>query len=136
MADEHKLTGLAGYAEQMVKTETVDYDAVEKRFIPLKRLNHHVQGLVTESAEALDQLKKHLHYNKEFDPQNMREELGDILWYLQGALLALNELTGDVWTLDDIADANIRKLQARYGDKFDTEKAVERDTTAEMAAHG
>ncbi len=55
------------------------------------RIEHAVMGLVTESAECMDALKKSKIYGRELDTVNLVEEAGDIMWYL--ALLA-NELGG------------------------------------------
>lgn len=46
------------------------------------RLLHGAIGLVTETAELLDSLKKTIFYGKPLDKVNIIEELGDILWYL------------------------------------------------------
>lgn len=44
-------------------------------------IHHMLFGLQTETAELTDIFKKHLAYNKEIDWINVKEELGDILWY-------------------------------------------------------
>jgi hypothetical protein len=43
---------------------------------------HAAMGLVTESAELIDALKKHHAYGRPIDWVNLREEIGDVLWYL------------------------------------------------------
>lgn len=45
-------------------------------------LLHCATGLVTESAELVDAIKKHVFYGKSLDVVNIKEELGDILWYI------------------------------------------------------
>lgn len=45
-------------------------------------LLHCVTGLVTESAELVDAIKKHVFYGKPLDVVNIKEELGDLLWYI------------------------------------------------------
>lgn len=79
-----------------------------------------VMGLCGESGEAIDIVKKHLHQGHELDREKLTKELGDIAWYLAEAAYAL-----DV-DLDDIFEANISKLKARYPEGFDTEKSIHR----------
>lgn len=45
-------------------------------------LLHCATGLVTESAELVDCIKKHVFYGKPLDVVNIKEELGDLLWYI------------------------------------------------------
>jgi NTP pyrophosphatase (non-canonical NTP hydrolase) len=42
---------------------------------------HMKMGIMTESAEVVDILKKKHAYGKEIDFNHMKEELGDLLWY-------------------------------------------------------
>lgn len=47
-------------------------------------LSHAILGLVTETGEATTQIKRHVIYGKELTPEmleNLKEELGDVLWY-------------------------------------------------------
>lgn len=92
-------------------------------------LLHATLGIVTESGELTDQLKKHLFYNKPLDKQNIKEELGDLLWYM--ALLC-NWL--DI-SFDELMSMNIEKLKIRYPDlKWTQEHALNRDIKKEMEA--
>lgn len=114
------------YVTQAVKTASSDHDAISGRCTPKTMdMLHACIGLSTEANEALDTLKKHIFYGKELDEVNLKEEIGDLFWYC--ALLA-NTL--DV-SFDEIMDTNIAKLQARYGDKFSSEKAINRDLVKE-----
>jgi len=94
----------------------------------LEDLEHGVMGLVTEAGELTDAFKRHRFYGKELDIDNIREELGDLLWYL--ALAA----HGTGLSLGAIADMNIRKLKARYPEGFTQEAALNRDIEAEQEA--
>lgn len=38
-------------------------------------------GMVTESGEIADALKRHIYYDKELDVANLIEECGDCMWY-------------------------------------------------------
>jgi len=84
-------------------------------------LLHAALGMETESGEFADPLKKHIFYGKALDFDNLREELGDLLWYIAIAADALDT------SLSAIMTANIKKLSERYPDKaFNEADAVER----------
>lgn len=42
---------------------------------------HMKSGMATELGEILDPIKKHVAYGKELDVINIKEEVGDLLWY-------------------------------------------------------
>lgn len=89
------------------------------------RLVHASMGFVTEAGEFQDALKKSLFYGKPLDVTNLKEELGDLLWYMA---IAMDELGTD---FDAEQDRVIRKLKARYPSKFDNALAENRDLVAE-----
>jgi len=70
-------------------------------------------GLAGESGEVCDIIKKHLLKSKELDLLHLKEELGDILWYIAEAC----ECFG--FNLSDIAKTNIEKLKKRHPKGFD-----------------
>lgn len=86
---------------------------------------HAIIGLCTEAGELQDAYKKHIFYGRPLDTINIREEIGDIAWYL--AFLC-NE---HGWSLSQIMADNIAKLKARYPDKFTESDAIERKDKAE-----
>ena len=86
---------------------------------------HMVLGMQTEVAEIADVYKKHIAYGKELDLVNIKEEIGDTIWYFAN----LCNMHG--WDLRDIMQTNIDKLKSRYPDKFDSEKAINRDLEEE-----
>ena len=91
------------------------------------RLLHAGMGMATESGEFLDQLKKHFFYGKPLDTVNLKEEIGDQLWYIA---IALDELGSDFQTE---MDRVIRKLRTRFPDRFSDESALQRDLEAERS---
>lgn len=93
-------------------------------------LLHATMGAATEAGELLDAVKKHLFYGKPLDMINLQEEVGDILWYLA----VLCEWSGT--TLEEQMEHNINKLRIRYPEKFDANKALNRDVVAELQAYG
>jgi len=113
------------YTNQSSKTLTPSEELginVDNKTIDLL---HCAIGAVTESGELLDAFKKHIYYKKELDIANISEEIGDIQFYLFNLcrLLGIN--------IEDVYDTNIAKLKARYGDKFTTDKANNRDLKTE-----
>jgi NTP pyrophosphatase (non-canonical NTP hydrolase) len=48
-----------------------------------ERLEHAYLGIIGEIGELTDTIKKHEIYGKELDQENIREELGDLRFYLQ-----------------------------------------------------
>lgn len=91
------------------------------------RLLHAGMGMLTESGEFLEALVKAWLAGEELDRVNASEEIGDIQWY---AAIACDELGLDMAAL---LTTLIAKLRKRYGDKFDAEKAENRDLAAERA---
>jgi len=101
------------------------YEDVAKRAFHCAELVHYTDGLVTESGEIKDMMKKHIAYGVPLDLINLKEEIGDLFWYIA----RICDLQG--WTFEEIMDLNINKLQARYPDKFTLDGAVNRDLAVE-----
>ncbi len=70
-----------------------------------------VLGVVGEAGEVADKFKKIVWHREgvvnDNDREEIKQELGDVLWYIA----ALADSLG--YTLDDVASANIAKLKAR-----------------------
>jgi NTP pyrophosphatase (non-canonical NTP hydrolase) len=69
---------------------------------------HMLLGLAGEVGELIDGLKKYTIYGKALDRDNLREELGDIEFYLAG-IRNVFEIRRE-----DILAANMKKLITRY----------------------
>jgi len=70
-------------------------------------------GMSAEGGEFLEIVKKMIFQGKPYNEDNVRHlkiELGDILWYVAQACMAL-----DI-SLDEITDMNIDKLSKRFPD--------------------
>lgn len=115
------------YISDALRTEP-DYTlALSRVFHPQTiRLLHGAMGLATESGEFLDVLKKHIFYGKPMDITNMKEECGDLFWYL--AILA--DTMGE-HNFTKIMQTNIAKLRQRYPEKFTETEAQNRDLEQE-----
>jgi NTP pyrophosphatase (non-canonical NTP hydrolase) len=86
-------------------------------------LLNYTLGLAGEAAgEVVDITKKGIFHGHEMSQEHMREELGDVLFYL-AAIATVSQLK-----LSDIATMNVRKLKRRYPDGFSRERSVNRDT--------
>lgn len=115
------------YISDAIRTESTDFEAMNTRLSSdgTKRLLHAGFGLSTEAGEFLDALKKHIFYGKELDRVNLKEEMGDLFWYLA---IACDELDVE---FESLMKTNIAKLKARYGEKFTEQKAENRDLNTE-----
>lgn len=92
------------------------------------RLLHGAMGMVTEAGEFMDAIKKVVFYGKEPDILNMKEEIGDMIWYLE---LLMDTLDTDYETEKARV---IRKLRVRYPDKFTEFDADNRSLLEETEA--
>lgn len=90
-------------------------------------LLHASMGLVTEAGEFQDMLKKHLYYGRDLDVVNLKEEVGDLLWYCAIALEALGT------DFESVMQTNIEKLKSRFPEKFTEEAAINRNLSKERS---
>ena len=99
-----------------------DGQEIEESLTPEKcDLLHMAMGLVLEAAELGDCIKKHVIYNKPLDRENAIEELGDIMFYMEGLMQNI-QVSGT-----ECIDANIKKLGVRYqGGVYSDQAAQER----------
>lgn len=77
-------------------------------------------GMAGEAGEIADTVKKWLFQGHPIDLLHVGEELGDVLWYVTLAANAIG------WPLEDVMQHNIRKLQRRYPDGFDSSRSLNR----------
>lgn len=77
-------------------------------------------GMCGESGEVADIIKKHLFQGHALKTDKIREEMGDVLWYIAVMCEAL-----DV-TIEVLMNENIAKLEARYPGGFSAEKSINR----------
>ena len=87
-------------------------------------IEHCAYGLVTESGEILDMLKKHKFYGRDFNMVNLKEELGDLLYYIH---ILCNEIG---YPIEQCRSDNIEKLAKRYPDNF--KDVIVRDVGKEL----
>lgn len=102
-----------------------DYQTLAMRTcsIPFDRrddmLRHAVFGLSSEAGEVSGILQKE-YQGHVFDKEHMIKELGDCLWMIAEASTAIGV------SLEEVMEANINKLKARYPEGFDSEHSLHR----------
>lgn len=79
-----------------------------------------VLGMVGEAGEIADDLKKRMFHDHQVVHGHMIEELGDLFFYFTLMLEAYN------YELDTIVDFNMRKLDERYPNGFESERSMNR----------
>lgn len=84
-----------------------------------------IRQLNIKCLHLLDMMKKYAFYGKRPDER----PLSDLMQEIEYILYQIGGIHG--FTLADIRETNIRKLKARYGDKFTEEAAVNRDLDTE-----
>lgn len=90
-----------------------------------EKILHAMIGIATESGELLEAIYKSKWGGQNFDKTNLKEELGDLFWYMA---ILFREFEFD---LEDVLQININKLRARYGEKFSQEGAINRNLDKE-----
>lgn len=65
-------------------------------------------GLTGEAGEVAEKVKKHYRDKNPIEPKAVLKELGDVVWYATAIARNLG------YTLQDIIDANVEKLEDRH----------------------
>ena len=90
-----------------------------------KNIMHMLMGLQTELGEITDIFKKNVAYGKPIDWNHVKEEFGDLHWYL-GNFASFCDIIPE-----EEFQKNIDKLKARYPEGFTEDKALNRDLIKE-----
>ncbi len=81
-----------------------------------------VLGLAGESGECCDIVKKFKYQGHDLDKNHLKDELGDVLWYLAETASGLGI------SLEEVALYNLDKLHKRYhGNTFHKEDSINRE---------
>lgn len=104
-----------------------EYLKKAKRTLSTKEdiLLHMIIGIGGESGELLDAYKKYKFCERELDTQNIKEEIGDLLWYLVQLCEEVN------YSISEAMSDNIEKLSKRFPEKF--EDIIIRDKAFELS---
>lgn len=111
------LNSYQNFVEVVTSDASNNLDAMSQR---MNELNETVNisllmtgavGLSAEGGELMEIVKKCVFQGKPMDEDtvfHMKRELGDIMWYMAQACIALNV------TFEELVEMNVAKLEARY----------------------
>lgn len=91
-----------------------------KDLSPDSHLFNGILGLSGEVGECADLVKKKFYQDGRDIYDNLKDELGDVLWYVAEVASAME------WDLEEVAQHNIDKLRRRYPEGFDAEMSLHR----------
>jgi len=123
------------FVDAVTSEASTDFLALSERLVELDEKGANIERLLTagvginaEGGEFLEIIKKMIFQGKPFNADNKEHmiiELGDLMWYVAQACMALEV------SFDDVIARNVKKLEARYpGGAFDvyySENRVEGD---------
>ena len=117
-ATNAKWTEYLKFTNEVTSNESKDTEAfiirireLQTKGLPIERLLTAAISINAEGGEFLEIVKKIAFQGKEFnaaEKEHLKVELGDVLWYVAQACIALD------LSLDDVIARNISKLAARY----------------------
>ena len=119
------------FVDAVTSTPSKDFKSLTDRLGELDREGANIErlttaavGLSAESGELLEIIKKMVFQGKPWNSDNREHliiELGDVMWYVAQACMAL-----DV-SFDDVVRGNVKKLEKRYpGGSFSVDKSENR----------
>ena len=123
------------FVDAVTSEASTDFLALSNRLVELDEKGANIERLLTagvginaEGGEFLEIIKKMIFQGKPFNEDNRHHmiiELGDIMWYVAQACMALGV------SIDEVIAKNVTKLEKRYpGGSFDvyySENRVEGD---------
>jgi len=112
------------FVDAVTSDASTDFVALSDRLVELDEKGANIERLLTagvginaEGGEFLEIIKKMIFQKKPWNEDNKEHliiELGDLMWYVTQACIAL-----DV-SIDEVITRNVRKLEKRYpGGNFD-----------------
>ena len=119
---ETNLENLLSEFDKMTLALAKDGADIKRELTPEQcNLIHMCVGISGESGELLDTIKKHVIYQKPLDVENVKEELGDLLFYMSNLMQSVG------LSFKDVLQHNIDKLSVRYSSgKYSDEQAQQR----------
>ena len=121
--DESLLLDYTRFVNEVTSDASKDSDAfvesldiIDEGGVPPERLLTAALGICAEGGEFAEIVKKCIFQGKTMDEHtvyHLQRELGDVMWYISQACIALDT------SIEDIIYMNIEKLEARYPDGFD-----------------
>ena len=112
------------FVDAVTSDASTDFVALSDRLVTLDEKGANIERLLTagvginaEGGEFLEIIKKMVFQGKPWNDDNRNHliiELGDIMWYVAQACIALEV------SFDDVIATNVKKLEKRYpGGQFD-----------------
>ena len=112
------------FVDAVTSDASTDFVSLSDRLVELYEKGANIERLLTagvginaEGGEFLEIIKKMIFQGKPFNEDNREHmiiELGDIMWYVAQACMAL-----DI-TFEEVVETNVKKLEKRYpGGQFD-----------------
>jgi NTP pyrophosphatase (non-canonical NTP hydrolase) len=89
------------------------------QIVPDLMLRHGVFGLASEAGEVSGLFQK-LYQGHNLEDEHLKKELGDVLW------MVAEICTARGFTLDEVMEMNLGKLQERYPYGFESERSLHR----------
>lgn len=132
MSQENFLLDYTRFVDEVTSEESKDPQAFQDSLdiidetsgVPPERLITAALGICAEGGEFTEVVKKCVFQGKPMDDHtvyHMKRELGDIMWYISQACIALDT------SIEDIIYMNIEKLEARYPDGFEVFRSENRN---------
>ena len=108
--------------EKMTLALAKDGAVIKQEITPEQaNLLHMAVGVSGEAGELLDAVKKHVIYQKPLDVENVKEELGDLLFYMTNLMQSVG------LSFEEVLQHNVDKLSVRYSSgKYSNSQAQER----------
>lgn len=112
------------FVNEVTSSASKDFSSFHSRLNELNESGSNIERLLTaavginaEGGEFMEIVKKIIFQGKEFNEDNREHliiELGDVMWYVAQACMALGV------SMDDVVSRNVQKLMKRYpGGSFD-----------------
>ena len=115
--------------EKMTLALAKDGSVIKQEITPEQaNLLHMAVGVSGEAGELLDAIKKHVVYQKPLDVENVKEELGDLLFYMSNLMQSIG------LSFEEVLQHNVDKLSVRYSSgSYSNKQAQERaDKASEL----
>lgn len=109
----------------VIEMDADSYQTDAARTLPLgatdkENLMEGCMGLAGEAGEVCDHVKKHFFQGHELSREELKNELGDVMWYISQIC------TSQSISLSEIMRGNITKLRKRYPNGFTIEDSIAR----------
>lgn len=96
--------------EDLVRNLVKDGEAIKNELTAHDcHVIHMAMGIAGEAGEVLDYIKKVVMYRKEANIDHIKEEIGDLFFYIEGLCQSYG------LTREEVLKANVAKLTKRYG---------------------